>query len=162
MNIIFAIPLLLSCLSNGRDMSSCEAVNNIFATTPFKVGKVTPSEMEQAFRREFEIQKVVVKNQFSNLLDTLIEYKSAKLVVVFYKGREAIFINSATIEDKDVLFAGGFNIEDMRDKIDKALNLDLDLRCDTIFVTDDEHFSNHRLIFEKNRLRKVILDFGLN
>jgi hypothetical protein len=127
------------------------------------MGKVTISEMGTMLRGiEFEIEKVAVKNQFSTVLDTLIQYKSTHLQMVFFKGLQSTFLYRATIEDKSVLFAGDFSIGDLRNKVNNALDIDSAVKCDTLFVTDEEHFTSHRLIFEKNRLVKVILDFGIN
>lgn len=143
-------------------VSSCQVVNNSFSTAPFKNGKPSLSQIDETFGNKFQIEKVAIKNQFSPTLDTLIKFKSANAEITFYKGSQSTFLYRAIIEDKNMLFSGDFSVGDSREKVNRALNLDSGVNCSTLTITDEEYFSKHQLTFEKNRLVKVVLDFGLN
>lgn len=156
--------LLLVCSNHiSAQISSAKpyvVVNNKIANMPFGV-RLTPYNLQRiAGGVRFELKKELITNTHSGELDTLFTLSYSNSTFILYRNRDRFLFRRATILDSGIMLVSAIRVGIRKKDLLRILSVQVPVTQSIILLTDDEHYSNHKFTFVRDRLTRIDLNPG--
>lgn len=135
-----------------------EIVDNKFSNMPLGESNFLNQDLRKYFRGTYDISKQIVKNRYTDAIDTLIYIRGGKSSVKFYKTNDKILLDSVVVMDKNFIILK----KDLEIGMDKQAFLkqfrikNTSYYADSISVIDDEGNGFVSFIFSNKKLKKIV------